>query len=426
MAGINKIKIHGTREAIVQFALVLICTIALLFSACTKNNKEFLIDDMLSAWKVGSTDWKTVGVAIVDPEVDHAIVTRSGNGILINGYDNGAGGEANWVRFIRERPFDKPFFFWFASHDAHRPWEADTFFITHDPALVEIPPYFTDSPETRRDIASYYNEIARFDYYVGKVRDELENQGVLENTVIIVMADNGRSFPRCKTRVYDSGMKTPFIFYWPEGIKAKDSYNSSLISAVDIAPTILELAGINPPDEFQGISFLPVLENPTIEIRNAVFSEHNWHDYEAYERMVRTKEFLYILNMRSNLSNGGPADSKQSPTQAALNRLKAKGRLTSAQADIFITPRPVEELYNVKSDPQQLLNLASMPQYRDQLAEMNHLLVNWQRNTGDTTPDHLTPDWYHRETGEALNIKQMRGTIPGSQILNDSKRLNTK
>ena len=178
---------------------------------------------------------------------------------------------------------------------------------------MKIPPYFADTPETRQDMASYYNEIGRFDYYVGKVRAELEKQSVLDNTVIIVMTDNGRPFPRCKTRVYDSGMKTPFIVFWPKGIRSKGSQTESLISAIDIAPTILELAGINPPVEYQGKSFVPVLKNPSEEIRTAIFSEHNWHDYEAHERMIRTKDYFYVLNARPILTNCGPADSNHRP-----------------------------------------------------------------------------------------------------------------
>jgi len=255
-----------------------------------------------------------------------------------NGYDNGDGGELNWVRFLKEREQDKPFFLWLASHDAHRPWGADDFFISHDPNEVEVPLYFADTPETRGDIVSYYNEIARFDYYVGEVRKELERQGVFDNTIMIIMADNGRPFPRCKTRVYDSGMQTPFIVSWPKEMKQKGSVSNSLISSIDIAPTLLELAGVEIPNDMQGLSFSAILENPSAEIRNVVYAEHNWHDYEAYERMVRTKEYLYVFNGRPNLPNGGPADSKISPTQKSLNRVRDQGMLTAAQVDIFMTP----------------------------------------------------------------------------------------
>lgn len=330
-----------------------------------------------------------------------------------NGYKNGNGGENNWVRFLNERPREKPFFFWFASHDAHRPWGADTSEITHDPQAIKVPLFFADTPETRQDIASYYNEISRLDYFVGKVRQELEQQGVLDNTVIIFMSDNGSPFPRCKTRVYDSGMKTPLIVFWPEGLKGKGVKSESLVSSIDIAPTILDLAGIDPPPGYQGKSFAAVFENPSHEINTMVFSEHNWHDYEAHERMVRTKDFLYLLNSRPDLTNCGPADSKTSPTQHSLNKVRDEGKLTPAQADIFIAPRPSEELFDVRNDPNQLLNLATLPGYRKELKKMRRLLKSWRSGTGDTTPDNLTPDWYDRETGKPLGNEQIRGTMPG-------------
>jgi arylsulfatase A-like enzyme len=334
-----------------------------------------------------------------------------------NGYDNGDGGELNWVRFLKERKQDKPFFLWLASYDAHRPWGADDFFISYDPDEVEVPLYFADTPETRGDIVSYYNEIARFDYYVGEVRKELERQGVFDNTILIIMADNGRPFPRCKTRVYDSGMKTPFIVSWPKGMKHKGSVSNSLISSIDIAPTLLELAGVEIPNDIQGLSFSAILENPSAEIRNVVYAEHNWHDYEAYERMVRTKDYLYVFNGRPNLPNGGPADSKQSPTQKSLNRVRDQGMLTAAQADIFITPRPAEEFYDLSKDSLQIINVASHPRYQKQLTEFRRLFRNWQQETGDTMPENLTKDWYDRETGEPLKNGNynIRGTMPGKR-----------
>lgn len=334
-----------------------------------------------------------------------------------NGYDNGDGGELNWVRFLKEREQDKPFFLWLASHDAHRPWGADDFFISHDPDEVEVPLYFADTPETRGDIVSYYNEIARFDYFVGEVRKELERQGVFDNTIMIIMADNGRPFPRCKTRVYDSGMKTPFIVSWPKGMKQKGSVSNSLISSIDIAPTLLELAGVEIPKDMQGLSFSAILENPSAEIRNVVYAEHNWHDYEAYERMVRTKDYLYVFNGRPNLSNGGPADSKISPTQKSLNRVRDKGMLTAAQADIFMTPRPAEEFYDLSKDSLQIINVASHPRYQKELTELRRLFKSWQQETSDTMPENLTKDWFDRETGEPLKNENsnIRGTMPGKQ-----------
>ena len=334
------------------------------------------------------------------------------------GKEAGSGGEGRWVKCLQERPKDKPFFAWFASYDAHRAWQADDFGTPHDPDQISVPPYLVDSEATRQDLASYYNEIARFDYYIGEVVNELEKQGILENTLILVMADNGRPFPRCKTRVYDSGMKTPFVIYWKGSIIPPGSVCNSLISVVDIAPTFLELAGIEEPDVLQGKSFVPLLKDPSREFRTYVFSEHNWHDYEAHERMVRSRDFLYVLNSRPQFPNGGPADSKRSGSQDDLRKARDAGMLTAAQADVFLSPRPREELFYVHDDPEQLLNLASVSRYQAVLGDFRDVLVRWRTETGDNSPKILTGDGFDRETGqllpdvEAFN-KVKRGEMPG-------------
>lgn len=328
---------------------------------------------------------------------------------------NGEGGEAQWVRLLKDRPKNKPFFMWYASYDAHRKWSTDISIAEYDPLEVEVPPYFIDDGATRMDIVHYYKEISRFDHYIGEVRKELENQGVLDNTMIIIMSDNGMAFPRCKTRVYDSGMKTPFVVYSPKEIDKKGMSTSSLISSIDLAPTILEYAKIDVPKAYQGVSFSPILKNNSAETRESVFADHNWHDYEAHERMMRTKDYMYILNSRPNLTNCGPADSKRSPTQAALNEGYKRGELSVAQADVFVSPRPKEELYDMSNDSLQLLNLASVPKYEHVLNEMRFALKKWREETGDSTPEELTKDWFDRETGEKLEVFDLRerGEIPG-------------
>lgn len=328
--------------------------------------------------------------------------------------DAGTGGEERWVRCLEERPKDRPFFAWFAAIDAHRPWQADDFGAPHDPAKVIVPPYLADTEATRKDLASYYNEIARFDFYIGEVVKELERQGIEDNTLIMILADNGRAFPRSKTRVYDSGMKTPFIVKWGDGIKRPGSVSKSLISVVDIAPTLLEIAGIESPPRFQGENFTQILANPEAEHRQYVFAEHNWHDYEAHERMVRSNDFLYVLNSRPNLSNPGPADSNNSPSFEDLKKFRDKGKLTHAQADIFMVPRPYEELYDCTQDPMQLSNVVSLPHYKDELEKLRKVLEAWRDETKDNTPERLTGDWFDRETGKRLGKEtQIRGEMPG-------------
>lgn len=329
--------------------------------------------------------------------------------------DIGAGGEDQWVRVLKERPKGQPFFMWFASLDAHRDWQADDQASPHSAVASVVPPYLVDAPGTRQDLAYYYDEIQRLDRFVGDVKQELINQQVLENTLIIVMADNGMPFPRAKTRVYDSGMKTPFIISWPKTINHQGKESNSLISVIDIAPTFLELAGIDIGPTFQGISFVKTIQNPGAAHRNYVFAEHNWHDYEAHERMVRNKYFMYVVNHRPNLPNQGPADSNRSPSYEDLKDARDAGKLSAAQSDVFITPRPHEELYDCLSDPDQLNNIASNPKYADVLADLRNVMKQWMIETGDDVPDKLTESWYDTETGKALGNEQLRGEMPGTR-----------
>ena len=329
--------------------------------------------------------------------------------------NNGDGGEDQWLRVLKERPKEKQFFMWFASHDAHRPWQADNFGIPHNSAQSVIPPYLVDAAGTRQDLASYYNKIQRLDYFVGEVKKELESQHILEKTIILVMADNGQPFPRSKTRVYDSGMKTPFVLRWPNGQQNNGLTSNSLISVIDIAPTFLELAGVEIGPTFQGISFAKVIKNPSIEHRNYVFAEHNWHDYEAHERMVRSKNFLYVVNNRPQIPNQGPADSNGSPSYSDLKNVRDSGKLSFAQTDVFIVPRAHEELFDCIQDPDQLNNIASNNQYAGLLEELRSIMNQWILETGDDIPEQLTPAWYDTETGKKLDIEQVRGEMPGTR-----------
>ncbi len=340
---------------------------------------------------------------------------RSFDVIHENREKNGDGGEEMWLTTLQDRPKEKPFFMWFASYDAHRPWGPNIFTRSHDPSIISLPVYHANTEKTRVDHAKYFDEIKRFDYYIGKIQEELKRQGVLKNTIILIMSDNGRPFPRDKTRVYDSGMKTPFIIRWDNGINKKGIVCKSLISAIDLAPTIIELARGKSHDSFQGRSFAHVIKNPESKFRNYIFSEHNWHDYEAMERMVRTKEFMYVLNLRPSLSNTGAADVTGSPSFQELRVLRDSGKLSAAQSDVFIKPRPFEELYNCLKDSSQLLNIASMPEYAGKLEELRHVMDIWRIKTADTTPDVLTKDWFNRETGTLLPGKKLRGEMPGGK-----------
>lgn len=315
-------------------------------------------------------------------------------------YGGSPSGCENWVKALQERPKDKPFFLWLAAIDPHRSYQPNSIPEPHHPADVIVPPYLPDADSTRKDLALYYDEISRLDSYLGKVMAELEAQGVDENTLVIYMTDNGRPFPRCKTRLYDSGIKTPFIVRWPaEMIKGR---TDALISSIDIAPTFCELAGANVSSTFQGVSFVPVLKDSKAETRKWVVGEHNWHDYQAHERAIRNKQFLYIRNAFPQLNASPPADAVGSLTYQEMIRLHGSGELNENQLDCFLQPRPAEELYDVQADPFQLSNLADNPNYQSSLAAMRTMLDEWIIEFDDKVPEEPTPDKFDRWTGKRL------------------------
>ena len=331
-----------------------------------------------------------------------------------------SGGHASWVRTLKARPEDKPFFFWFAAYDAHRAWEADQewdaekYGAPHRPENVVVPPFLVGDQQTREDLASYYNEVTRFDYYTGEVVEALRAEGELENTLILVMADNGRPFPRAKTRLHDSGMKTALVAHWPDGIDHPGTPSGSLISAIDLAPTILAIAAAEIPETMQGVSMQPLFADPNATVRDYAFSEHNWHDYEAHGRSVRTQDYLYIRNARPSLAWQGPADSVRSPSHRSLQVLRDAGDLTAAQADVFLAPRPEVELYHTASDPHQLQNLAGDPQYAEVQQQLSNVLDAWIEQTGDSVPEELSSDGFDRDTGERLKEGDYYKAPPGS------------
>ncbi len=317
-------------------------------------------------------------------------------------------GAIDWVRAIKNRPKGKPFFLWLASIDPHRPYEENIIPHPHDPARVIVPPYLPDNDSTRKDMALYYDEIARLDSNMEKVLEELDRQGETDNTVIIYMSDNGRPFPGCKTRMLDDGLKTPFIVRWPNQVKP-GSVSQSLVSSIDIAPTFCALAHIDPIPQFQGVSFATVLEDPVKEVRDHVIGEHNWHDYQAHERAVRTKDFLYIRNAFPELNASPPADAVRSITYQEMIRLYHNRELQDQFMDCFVAPRPAEELYEVESDPYDSKNIIHDQAYRQKLLEMRKILDQWIEQTNDSIQAIPTPDMFDRFTGDKLmDIQQYR------------------
>jgi arylsulfatase A-like enzyme len=317
-------------------------------------------------------------------------------------------GATFWLPTLRERPKDRPFFLWLAALDPHRPYRQAPVPQPHTPADAVVPPFLPDTDVVRQDLADYYDEISRFDTNVGLVLDELKAQHLELDTFVLCLSDNGRPFPRCKTTLYDDGIRTPFIVRFPGRVKP-GTVTGSLVSSVDIAPTVLELAGVKAPPTFQGQSFAHVLTNPGAKAREFAYAEHNWHDYRAFERGVRSERYTYIRNWLPELPGTPPADAVSSPTFQQMRTLWDQGKLNEGQRSCFVTPRQPEELYDVQQDPHSFHNLARDPKHRDVLERMRKALDAWQQETGDHfDPDKLTPDRFDRELGVGLTKLQVK------------------
>lgn len=308
-------------------------------------------------------------------------------------------GCVDWVPLLKDRPEDKPFFLWLAALDPHRPYHSGIIPEPSRPGEIRLPPYHPDTPAVRADYQLYYDEITRLDKYVGMVMDELEAQEIADNTLILFISDNGRPFPRDKTTMYDSGIKTPWIVQWPAKVKP-GSVCKHLVSTVDIAKTFLKLGGVeNPGQTFEGVDASPLLTEPEKPIRDYVYAEKNWHDFEDHVRAVRNERYKYIRNYYNDLPQTPSADGLRSPTFVELQRLQEKGELTDAQMACFVAPRPAEELYDTKLDPHEINNLVEDERYAPLLRAMRAALKDWEEKTDDSVPELRTADEFDRVTG---------------------------
>lgn len=344
------------------------------------------------------------------------------NGPAVKAFDRAGGskkdgggesGALKWLPYLQERPRDKPFFMWFSPHDVHREYWDKEITDAYDPNQVKPSKFYVNNEVTRRDLAGYYNEVTRFDHHVGEVVKELKKQGVFDNTIIIIMSDNGKPFPRGKTLLYEEGIMTPFIVHYPAKIKKSNQESNSLLSVIDLAPTLVEMAGVKVSPTFQGKSFAKLLDNPSQKFRNYVFAEHNWHANEAYERLIATEDYLLIENKRPNLAVKA---SMSEPTGKALANAYKNKKLTPLQEEIFLMPRPELSLFNRKKDVDQISNIAKKEKVTaDKLLAV---LRQWQLETGDTTPKYLKPDRSAKMSEDYMSKVEMPGAAKNAKLIN--------
>jgi N-sulfoglucosamine sulfohydrolase len=287
-----------------------------------------------------------------------------------------------WLTALQERPKDKPFFMWASSIDPHRPFKQGDYPYKHKAADVIVPPYLPDNAEVRADLADYYDEIGRFDHHIGQVLAYLEKENLLENTVLMVVSDNGKAYPQCKTRVNRQGLKSPLIVRYPSLLQ-KGSSSASLVSAVDLAPTILELAGAKPMQKPQGKSFSPLFKSPQSVLHDYVYGEHNWHNFTAMERVAISKDYIFIKNWIPENPIMCAGEIVNLPFFKAMKSEFEQGKLPLQYSDCFIKPRPAEELFSMENDRHCRDNLATAKKHKKGLKKMQTVLAAWQKETSD-------------------------------------------
>jgi arylsulfatase A-like enzyme len=309
-------------------------------------------------------------------------------------------GVKDFRSFLESVPDGRPFCYWFGSTDPHRPYAKGSGLASGKAiADVEVPPFLPDTPEVRGDLLDYYAEVERFDAQVGEILAALDESGLSGNTLVVVTSDNGMPFPRAKANLYDSGTHMPLVVRWPAKVPGGRT-SDAFVGAADFAPTILEAAGLEPPPDMTGRSFLGLLTDAraTSPGRDRVFLERERHanvragDLSYPCRAVRTESYLYIRNLRPDRWPAGDpemyfavgpfGDIDPSPSKALI----LDRRDDPAIAPFFrlaCARRPEEELYDLSRDPGQLKNVAGRPEHAEAQRALRESLDRWMSETAD-------------------------------------------
>lgn len=250
------------------------------------------------------------------------------------------------------------------------------------PADVPVPPYYPDTPTVRADLARHYDNIQQMDAAVGAVLGRLEADGLADRTVVIWTTDHGDGLPRAKRELFDAGLRVPMIVRWPAALRPAGaepgSVDPRLVSFVDLAPTLLALAGAPAPARLHGRSFL------SGEPRRYVYAARDRIDeVPDRQRAVRDARFKYIRSEVPELPGGHPLAFRDNlETVRELRALHAAGRLDAAQRAWF-EPPGAERLFDLRDDPHELYDRAEDPAYAAHLARLRRALDAWLARMGD-------------------------------------------
>jgi N-sulfoglucosamine sulfohydrolase len=294
----------------------------------------------------------------------------------------------------------QPFFAQVNFSDSHRAFTAPKH---ADPAKVALPPYVPDHPIAREDMAKYLDEVTHFDLLVGRILALLEADGLADDTIVVIFGDNGECHVRGKQFCYEEGLRVPLVIHWPKNFPAPRHYqpgrvDERLLMAIDLAPTMLDIAGAKPPPKMQGQIFLGERAGAA---RQHVFGARDRCDMTVMRiRSVRDERYRYIRNFTPDTPflAYNEYKIKQYPVWTLLPKLHAEGKLTPEQAFLCQPKMPKEELYDLTSDPHQVRNLAESKEHAQTLARLRGVLEQWIEETNDQGRIFESPDVVERES----------------------------
>lgn len=246
-----------------------------------------------------------------------------------------------------------------------------------DPAKVPVPPYYPDHPVYRQRIARHYDTILRLDEILGDIVGALKRDGLYEKTVIFFFSDHGMLLPRHKQFLYEGGLRVPLIIAGP-GLP-EGAVRKGLVSAIDLGPTSLAMAGIKVPPHMEGRDMFAKGYR-----RTYVVGARDRCDYTIDRiRAVVTKRFKYLRNFMTDRPYLQPQYRDGADFMKVLKQLYAEGKLNAVQARFASKDRPAEELYDLEKDPHETRNLVHEPAYAQELGRMRTILQRWIVETGD-------------------------------------------
>lgn len=312
--------------------------------------------------------------------------TKAPPGVNTNDY------AANFADFLAARPKDSPFCFWFGSQEPHRTYAKGSGLASGKKlADVVVPSFLTDTEEVRSDLLDYFTEIEYFDRQLARHLEQIEKQGELDNTIVVVTGDNGMPFPHAKANMYDYGWHVPLAISWPARAKGGRVVDD-LVGFLDFGPTYLEAAGIARPREMVGRSLLNILASTrqgTVDsTRDHILAGRERHSHARFDnlgypsRAIRTRQHLYIRNFKPDRWPAGDpelfADIDDGPTKQFMMAHRDHPLYAAAFAK-----RPGEELFDIVRDPGCITNLAASKAHAKTLGQLRSRLESRLRDTGD-------------------------------------------